>query len=64
MEIKRPKIVASSKSNTTPAKKKPFVKREKQFDNKEQMQAYLADSVAKNNRLKFNMKVDIGSKSI
>jgi len=60
MEIKRPKIVANSKNNTIPAKKKPFVKPEKKFDTKEQLQAYLADSVDKNKNNRFNMKVSVG----
>jgi len=61
MEIKAPKIVASSKNNTVPAKKKLFVKRERKFDTKEQLQAYLADSVVKNKSNRFNMKISIGS---
>ncbi len=59
MEIKSPKIVASSKNNIV-TKKKPFVKRETKFKSNSELQAYLVDSVAKNKNNRFNMKISVG----
>jgi len=50
-----PKIVANNSNNN----KKPYEKPEVKFENKQQMQAYLVDSVTKNKRKNFNVSVKL-----
>jgi hypothetical protein len=50
-----PKITA----NNSNSKKNHFSKPEKIFKNKEELQAYLVDSIVKNKRRSFNMSVKL-----
>ena len=49
-----PKIIANNSNNN---KKNHFSKPEKIFKNKQELQAYLVDSVSTNKRRSFNMNV-------
>ena len=51
-----PKITANN-SNSNKTFKKPFSKPEKTFKTKQELQAYLVDSLSKNKRKSFNMNV-------
>lgn len=53
-----PKITANN-SNSNKSFKKPFSKPEKKFNNKQELQAYLVDSITKNKRRSFNMNVKL-----
>ena len=51
-----PKITAN---NSNSNKKKQFFKPEKNFKTKQELQAYLVDSISKNKRRSFNMNVKL-----
>lgn len=50
-----PKITA----NNSNSNKKKFFKPEKKFNNKQELQAYLVDSITKNKRRSFNMNIKL-----
>ena len=51
-----PKITAN---NSNSNKNKQFFKPEKKFKTKEELQAYLVDSVVKNKRKSFNLNIKL-----
>ena len=51
-----PKITAN---NSNSNKNKQFFKPEKNFKTKQELQAYLVDSISKNKRRSFNMNVKL-----
>lgn len=51
-----PKITAN---NSNSNKKKQFFKPEKKFNNKQELQAYLVDSISKNKRRSFNLNIKL-----
>lgn len=53
-----PKITANN-NNSNKTFKKPFSKPEKEFKTKDELQAYLVDSVSTNKRRSFNMNVKL-----
>jgi len=53
-----PKITANN-SNSNKVFKKPFSKPEKEFKTKQELQAYLVDSMLNNKRHSFNMNVKL-----